>query len=251
MASTSTASGRQRAARGRRDRLRDLPASSRRGRRPAAVQPQGAAGEPAAHRGRRQRHRRPHPRARRLGPGGRAGHRDPVHAGPRDHAGLHRRPVRRRPRHHARGGPRPRRRPGQRQPARPGRAGHRPLGDRRLLRPRRLRAAQRRARVRSATASATSSCAGARRAFDEFKVVPPGTGIVPPGQHRVPRPRGDDARGDGGCRPTPTPWSAPTRTPRWSTAWACSAGASAASRPRRRCSASRCRCSSRGSSASS
>ena len=28
---------------------------------------------------------------------------DPVHPGPRDHAGLHRRPVRRRPRHHARG----------------------------------------------------------------------------------------------------------------------------------------------------
>ena len=36
---------------------------------------------------------------------------DPVHAGPRDHAGLHRRPVRRRPRHDARGDGRPRRRP--------------------------------------------------------------------------------------------------------------------------------------------
>ena len=76
-------------------------------------------------------------------------------------------------------------------------------------------------------------------AFDDFKVVPPGTGIV----HQVnieylarvvmvPRRR----------RPTRTPVSAPTRTPPWSTASACSAGASAASRPRRRCSASRCRC---------
>ena len=35
---------------------------------------------------------------------------------------------------------------------------------------------------------------------------------------------------------------APTRTPRWSTGSACSAGASAASRPRRRCWASRSRC---------
>ena len=42
--------------------------------------------------------------------------------------------------------------------------------------------------------------------------------------------------------PTPTCAWAPTRTPRWSTAWACSPGASAASKPRRRCWASRCRC---------
>ena len=42
--------------------------------------------------------------------------------------------------------------------------------------------------------------------------------------------------------PTRTPWSAPTRTRRWSTASACSAGASAASRPRRRCWVSRSRC---------
>ena len=80
-------------------------------------------------------------------------------------------------------------------------------------------------------------------AFDDFKVVPPGTGIV----HQVniehlartvfTREVDGDAR-----RPTPTPASAPTRTPRWSTASASSAGASAASRPRRRCSASRSRC---------
>ena len=85
-------------------------------------------------------------------------------------------------------------------------------------------------------------------AFDEFKVVPPGTGIVHQvniehlarvvmcrGRARLPR----------------LAASAPTRTPPWSTASACSAGASAASRPRRPCSASRCPCSSPGSSGSS
>ncbi len=61
-----------------------------------------------------------------------------------------------------------------------------------------------------------------------------------PGQHRVPGQRGD-ARGSTGS-PTRTAASAPTRTPRWSTASACSAGASAASRRRRPCSASRCPC---------
>ena len=59
------------------------------------------------------------------------------------------------------------------------------------------------------------------------------------------------ARTTAPCRPTPTPWSAPTRTRRWSTASACSAGASAGSRPRRRCSASRSRCCCRRWSASS
>ena len=42
--------------------------------------------------------------------------------------------------------------------------------------------------------------------------------------------------------PIPTRSSAPTRTPPWSTASPCSAGASAASRRRPRCSASRSRC---------
>ena len=68
----------------------------------------------------------------------------------------------------------------------------------------------------------------------------------PPGEPRVPGARrlhGADSQGRQ-RRPglSRTRWSAPTRTRRWSTAWACSAGASAASRPRRRCSASRCRC---------
>ena len=142
------------------------------------VQPQGAAGEPAAHRGRCERHRRPHPRARRLGPDRRAGHRDPVHPGPGDHAGLHRRALRRRPRHHARGRHRARRRPGEGQPARPRRAGHRPLGDHRRVR---------HGRTPSSATSTSSTSRNKERyqflrwgqgAFDEFKVVPPGTGIV-------------------------------------------------------------------------
>ena len=89
-------------------------------------------------------------------------------------------------------------------------------------------------------------------AFSDFKVVPPGTGIVHQVniEHlaRVVFPR---AGGRPHASPTPTPAWAPTATPRWSTASASSAGASAASRPRRPCSASRCRCSSRASSASS
>ncbi len=81
-------------------------------------------------------------------------------------------------------------------------------------------------------------------AFDDFKVVPPGTGIVHQVniEHlaRTVFTRESERRHD--ARPTPTPASAPTPTPRWSTASASSAGASAASRPRRPCSASRCRC---------
>ena len=88
-------------------------------------------------------------------------------------------------------------------------------------------------------------------AFDDFKVVPPGTGIV----HQVNIEHLArvvmTVRGTACSAPTPTPASAPTPTPRWSTASAWSAGASAASRPRPRCSASRSPCSSRAWSASS
>ena len=78
-------------------------------------------------------------------------------------------------------------------------------------------------------------------AFDDFAVVPPDTGIV----HQVNLEylaRVVFANETAPARPIPTRSSAPTRTRRWSTASACSAGASAGSRPRRRCSASRCRC---------
>ena len=79
-------------------------------------------------------------------------------------------------------------------------------------------------------------------AFDNFSVVPPGTGIC----HQVNLEYLAQTVWTK-SRAAPT-WpirirsSAPIRTPPWSTAWRCWAGASAASRPRRPCSASRSRC---------
>ena len=84
-------------------------------------------------------------------------------------------------------------------------------------------------------------------AFSQFKVVPPGHRHRAPGEHRVPGPGRDDP---WTARPTPTPAWAPTRTPPCRTAWAYSAGAWAASRRRRPCSASPSPCSSRRWSAS-
>ena len=76
-------------------------------------------------------------------------------------------------------------------------------------------------------------------AFNDFKVVPPGTGIV----HQVNiEYLARVVMGAQTASRTPTPVWAPTATPRWRTASACWAGASAASRPRPRCWASRCRC---------
>ena len=79
-------------------------------------------------------------------------------------------------------------------------------------------------------------------AFDNFAVVPPNTGICHQVNLEYLARVVIDARRPG------VPGHAgraPTRTPRWSTASACSAGASAGSRPRPRCSASRSRCSCR------
>jgi aconitate hydratase len=73
-------------------------------------------------------------------------------------------------------------------------------------------------------------------AFDDFAVVPPNTGIC----HQV--------NLEYLARVVESCDGRAFR--RWSTAWACSAGAWAGSRRRRRCSASRCPCSSRRSSAS-
>ena len=168
---------------------------------------------------------------------------DPVHAGARDHAGLHRRAVRRRPRHHARGDGRARRR------RRPRSTRSRPAEmviDHSVIADvfgtpeafeRNVEIEYERNRERY------QFLRWGQGAFDDFKVVPPGTGIV----HQVNiehLARTVFTREVDGelPRPTPTPASAPTPTPRWSTASAWSAGASAASRPRRRCSASRCRC---------
>ena len=172
--------------------LRDLPPGrGRRGRprrRVAALQPQGAAGEPAPHRGRRGHHRRRHQGAgwlgRRRGP--RQG--DPVHAGARDHAGLHRRALRRRPGHHARGDGGPRRGPVADQPARAGRDGHRPLRDRRRLRHAGGVRAQRRDRVRAQPRALPVPALGPGR-VRRLQGRPARHRHRPPGQHRAPRPR--------------------------------------------------------------
>jgi aconitate hydratase len=82
-----------------------------------------------------------------------------------------------------------------------------------------------------------------QQAFDNFRVVPPGTGIC----HQVnleylSRVVWSDTDQTGARWPIPTRWSAPIRTPPWSMARPFWAGVSAGSRPRRRCWASRCRC---------
>ncbi len=180
-------------------------------------------------------------------PDGRPERRDPVHPGPRDHAGLHRRALHRRPGHHARGRRRPRRRPREGQPAGTRRPGDRPLRDRRPVRHRGRVRAQRRDRVRAQRRALPVPALGPGR-LQRLQGGAARHRHRAPGQHRIPGQRGD---GRATASRTRTPAWAPTATPRWRTASACWAGASAASRPRRPCSASRCRCSSPASSASS
>ncbi|CAI7572088.1 unnamed protein product, partial [Penicillium discolor] len=75
---------------GRQHRLRDLPHRHGARFRQAPLQPQGPPGEPASHRGRRERHEGADRGARVVGRQRGAQHGDPVHAGARGHAGLHR-----------------------------------------------------------------------------------------------------------------------------------------------------------------
>ena len=98
--------------------------------------------------------------------------------GPRAHAGLHRRAVRRRPRRDARGDASTSaatraRSTRSRRPSSSSTTRSSPTSSARRTRSRATSSSS-----TSATASATSSCAGARQAFDDFKVVPPDTGIV-------------------------------------------------------------------------
>ena len=67
--------------------------------------------------------------------------------------------------------------PQEDQPAGAGRPGHRPFGAGRRVRAPAPPSRATSSSSTSATASATPSCAGAPRAFDNFRVVPPGTGI--------------------------------------------------------------------------
>ena len=90
----------------------------------------------------------------------------------------------------------------------------------------------------------------AQTAFRDLRVVPPGTGIVHQVNLEYLAPVVADRDDDGAAAsPSRTRSSGPTPTRRWSTAWACWATASAASRPRPCCSASRCTSRCRGSSA--
>ena len=100
--------------------------------------------------------------------------------------------------------------------------------------------AQRRARVRAQRRSATRSCAGARRRSTTSRSCRRTPASCTRSTSSTWRASCSSTRTAGA--PIPTRWSAPTRTRRWSTAWASSAGAWAGSRPRPRCSASRCRC---------
>ncbi len=163
---------------GRRDQLRDPPAGRGRRRRRSPVQPQGPAGEPAADRGRRERHARARHGARGVGPGGRAGHRDPVQPGAGDHAGPDRRARGRRPGHHARGHAAT----SAATRARSTRWSRPSWSSTTRWSPTcsagRTRSSATWSSSSSATASGSASCAGARRRFSQFKVVPPGTGIV-------------------------------------------------------------------------
>ena len=200
----------------RRARARDLPPRRAAGevrRRAAAVLAQDPAREPAPHRGQRRRRGGGHRGAGDVGPEGRAEQGDRVHARARRDAGLHRRARRRRPRGDARRDGRPRRRPGEDQAARAGRAGHRPLGPGRRVRHARLRSRNNTELEFERNQERYRSCAGARTRSTNFKVVPPGTGIV----HQVNLEYlarvvfVDDADRP---RPIPTRSSAPTRTRR-------------------------------------
>ena len=230
---------------GRQPVLRDLqpPGAPGPRPRPPALLAQDPAREPAALRGRRERHARGHRGAAQVGRQGGPEPRDRVHARARDHAGLHRRAGHRRPRRHARGDDPPRRQPAGDQPARarPNWSSTTRCRSTSTARPTRSR--KNNAIEFARNGERYSFLRWGQTAFSNFKVVPPNTGIV----HQVNLEHlarvvfADDKDGVQ-ARLSRTRWSAPTRTRRWSTASACSAGASAASRPRPRCSASRSRC---------
>ena len=103
--------------------------------------------------------------------------RDPVQAGPRRAAGFHRRAVRRRSGRDARRDAAARRRSEEDQSARAGRSGDRPLGAGRLLQlGRRARPQHRHGIPRNR--ERYEFLRWGQKAFNNFRVVPPGTGIV-------------------------------------------------------------------------
>ena len=137
---------------------------------------------------------RGHRGARHLGRQGRALQGDRVHARARDPPGLHRRPVRRRPRGAARRDGRHGRRPRGDQPARPGRARHRPLRAGRRVRLGAGLPDQRREGVRAQRRALRVPALGAD-GVRGLQGRAAGHGHRPPGQPRVPRARRVRERG--------------------------------------------------------
>ena len=113
---------------------------------------------------------------------------------------------------------------------RPARHRHLPPGQSRIYRARRVVVARARRRRRSPRRRSPRGRARGRSGPARGRPALRARTAAPARARRPPR------------SPIPTRSSAPTATPPWSTASACSAGASAGSRPRRRCSASRSRC---------
>ena len=172
------------------------------------------AGEPAALRGRRERHARGHRGAAGLGPRGDALVRDRLHAGARHPAGLHRRALRRGPGGDARchRATRRRRRARQSAGARPSWSSTTPCRSMSTAPPGALAANTAIEFARNGERYAFLRWG--QTAFRNFQVVPPEHRHRAPGQPRVPRPR-DLRRRSQRQAPAPirTPWSAPTRTP--------------------------------------
>ena len=185
----------------------------RRSRVAAAHVAEDTAGEPAQIRGRDHGYPGRHRRAGQLGRQPAFGSGDRLPPGPGADAGLHRRAGGGRPRRHAQrragGGARA----GNRQSALPGGSRHRPLGDGRPLRQRPGVRGQR--RVGDGTQRGTLPVPALGP--DRLRQLPrraAGHGDLPPGQSRIPGPRGVDGSVERQRRwPTPTPWSAPTATP--------------------------------------
>ncbi len=124
--------------------------------------------------------------------------------------------------------------------------GHRPFGADRQFRQCRRLCRQRQDRVRAQRRTLSFPALGPGFVRESFRL--PGAArprhLHHPGQPRISARRwswttDEDGKDD---RLSRRPWSAPTATRRWSMVFPCLAGVSAASRPRRRCSGSRCRC---------
>ncbi len=172
--------------------------------------------------------------------------RDRVPPRARADAGLHRRARGGRSRRDARRDDRARGRSEQDQSAGAGRPRHRPFGRGRLRRHLEVARPERGARIRAEPGALPLPQVGPAGVLQLLR-RPARHRHLPSGQSGIsgadgldrPRKRKTARRSRS---PIPTRWSAPTATPPWSTASPCSAGASAGSRPRRPCSASRSRC---------